>query len=222
MRLTSGARVEISPETRLRIGGLDPDDVVALGHGAVALRVPKLAAPHTLSVITPDASVIVHGTQFSVAVEGLRPGPTRTSVHVTEGEVAVLFSAGHVILRSGQSWTSGTEAAADKPAIPLGESAPSDAVPSSDVPATGDSAKSSPPDLLKSGGATRAAKAKRADELAVQNRLYSAALSARDRGDDEAAVALLSELLARYPYSPLADEARRVRARASTQLRERH
>lgn len=207
LRLGSGAMVEIAAATRLRMGGRDRDEVITLLRGSVSLRVPKLAAPHTLSVVAPDASVIVHGTRFSVTVDGPPSAATRTSVHVTQGEVAVLFQTGHVILRAGQSWQSAEQSVSeDKP--------PASAL---DAGPRTDAVRSAALEVQKTASANRGAKSKGGDDLAVQNRLYSSALAARDHGDDDEAVALLTELLDRYPNSPLADEARRVRTRAATQ-----
>jgi TolA-binding protein len=50
--------------------------------------------------------------------------------------------------------------------------------------------------------------------LAAQNRLYQEALDARNAHDDARAVALLGELLTKYPESPLRQEAQVERLRA--------
>jgi hypothetical protein len=54
--------------------------------------------------------------------------------------------------------------------------------------------------------------------LADQNRLFQAFLDARDEGNDAAAVRALDELLARFPDTPLADQARLARFRALQRL----
>jgi ferric-dicitrate binding protein FerR (iron transport regulator) len=201
--LPSGALVDVAATTRLRVASLERDEVIRLVRGTVSLRVPKLASPRTLSVVAPDATVVVHGTRFSVTVNG-DPPPARasTSVQVIEGEVAVVFGTGHLILRSGDSWRSADPALPNPP--PAGTNG---AVPDEGV-------KSASPDaaLESSPGSARASN-RPSDELTLQNRLYRAALSARDRGDEEQAIELLSDLLERYPESPLAAEARLLRAR---------
>jgi outer membrane protein assembly factor BamD (BamD/ComL family) len=50
--------------------------------------------------------------------------------------------------------------------------------------------------------------------LAEQNRLLAAAMDASRASDDRRAIALLGDLLARYPSSPLAQEAEVQRFRA--------
>ncbi len=55
--------------------------------------------------------------------------------------------------------------------------------------------------------------------LAAENRLYSRALAARDRGDDRAVVATLDELIRRYPGSTLVPAARLERSRAAERLK---
>jgi FecR protein len=200
--LPSGARVEVGASTRLAVPGLGGDDVVRLAKGRVALQVPKLRSPHTLSVVTPDARVVVHGTRFSVTVSGEAPS-TVTSVAVEEGEVAVLSARVHRVLRAGQSWRS-DEVAAETPLVPE----PDAATAASAVPAVTASGKRVPAPISPSAR----------DDLAEQNRAYRAALAAKNRGDDQRAADLLGELLARHPDSPLATEAARERARALDRL----
>jgi len=59
----------------------------------------------------------------------------------------------------------------------------------------------------------------RSEALAEQNRLFQASLDARKAGDDGRVVALLDELLARFPDTELGPEARLSRLRARERLR---
>jgi outer membrane protein assembly factor BamD (BamD/ComL family) len=54
----------------------------------------------------------------------------------------------------------------------------------------------------------------KSSSLAAENRLLQAAMAARQQGDAPGAVQLAGELLARFPNSPLAEEARVERMRA--------
>lgn len=191
--LPSGARAGLSPSARARVARLGQSETVDLVRGTVTFRVPKLSESRSLSVVTPDARVVVHGTEFTVEVA---PG-SGTLVSVKEGLVAVIFTSGHVMLGPGERWRSAPVEPSTTPATE-----PSSATP-----------RATPPPLLPSSAATPApARSMRpADSLAEQNRLYRAALAAHDRGNDAEARARLDELLSRYPRSPLAPDARRIR-----------
>jgi hypothetical protein len=66
---------------------------------------------------------------------------------------------------------------------------------------------------------SRLAEPPNASELAEQNRLFLSAMSARRQGNDAETVRDCDELLARYPSSPLAPEARAERASAAARLK---
>ena len=223
VRLPSAAVVKVSSATRFRIQDLDADEVVDLVRGSVALSVPKLQPAHALSVVTPDAQVVVHGTRFRVSVaEGLSAGTTETSVAVTEGEVAVVVPTGHVVLRTGQNWRS-TEPLliSSASATPQG---PAHATTSAEGPVQAPASvdrtihSTAKPTAGVPAASQIAASQATIEALAEQNRLYRAAIAARHAGDDKGAVSLLSELLSRYPQSPLAAEARNERALALSRL----
>ncbi len=85
------------------------------------------------------------------------------------------------------------------------------------APATWSSRASEPAFDRGAPSSSGAPRAPRSD-LAEQNRLYEAAMAAKRRGDDAAAVSKLDSLLSRWPDSPLAEEARRERARAAARI----
>ena len=60
-----------------------------------------------------------------------------------------------------------------------------------------------------------------ASQLAEQNHLFSSAMAAKRRGDDAGTVRLCNELVARFPDSPLADQARAESASAAARLAQR-
>jgi hypothetical protein len=191
--LPSGAVVDVSADSRMRFeatgAGAATHDRVDLVSGRVQLRVPKLAAGADVRVRTDEATVVVHGTKFSVehlAATGTRGGETR--VEVTEGVVTVDTSQGVRTL------TAGMELVVPGPtdvAAPVVEAPPSVRT-DEPAPASGANASST---------------------LAAENALLSGAMSQRAAHRNARALAQLDELLARYPRSPLAETARVERLR---------
>ncbi|MGK3961609.1 FecR domain-containing protein [Sorangium sp. So ce118] len=110
--LATGATIEVGPSTRVRFtstgAGQDrSDDVVALERGLVSVAVPPLAAGMTLSVRTPDTTITVHGTRFSVErLVGPAGEPAETRVSVVEGRVAVRHGAVERFVGRGETWSS--------------------------------------------------------------------------------------------------------------------
>ena len=128
-----------------------------------------------------------------------------------EGRVGVEYHGVAAELVLGQSWPAATPAThAGSPRRNRNRvrrfPTPAPALPSSD-------SKPSPSALSRKPHAPVSAAA-----LAEQNRLFSVAVAASRRGDDARAVALIDELLARYPASPLLPEARVERFRALDRL----
>lgn len=198
--LASGAEVSIRPSTRIELAEADARaEVVFVALGEIAVRVPRLGPERSFSVKTPDARLVVHGTQFVVRVEAVASG-TFTRVEVTEGKVSVERGAERAMLERGDAWPSQKLTSA-KPAKP---DAPKNVSATTETPASKPS--------------SRLAKAPTPSDLAEQNRLFAAATSARRRGDDRAAVSALTQLINRYPKSVLVPEARVERFRALKRL----
>lgn len=212
--LASGVEVDLGGGSRAWVSEVGRDgEVVKLDIGAVHVHAPPLGQRH-FAVSTPNARVVVHGTRFSVEVDDDGSGDVETRVRVTEGKVGVEYEGHELFLTPGQSWSSRpTRAAVEKPVAgePAAPAAPAvNATPP--LPATGPHA-AVPAKPAASGETTASA-------LAAQNKLYATALAARDRGDDRASLGYLNQLLARYPSSPLAPEARVERFRALKRLGE--
>jgi len=185
--LPRGVRVDLSRATKASVASAEEDDQkLALDIGETSISVPKPGGPHTFSVTTPDARVVVHGTEFKVVVqEADASHTTRTSVFVTRGSVSVIDAAGERLLSPGESWSAGDVSAPGRAAAaPTTESR-------THVPAGRD-----------------------ASSLAEQNKLFQAALDARRAGDDAAVLRAIDELFARYPDTTLAEEARLAKFRA--------
>jgi hypothetical protein len=220
--LENGAQVTVSGGTELTVSALVSDsDELVLDRGRVELSVPKLRSGHTLSVTTPDSTVTVRGTRFSVEVviEGTQ---AITSVEVTQGSVWVRQADTRLVLGAGSHWSSRV---APPPALGV---APSEHVapPAASEAARG--AASAPvvhAEALPAKGAmvpgasseraeTAPQPAQESSTLAQENDLYAAASRAAREGNDALAIADLSGLLSRYPNSPLAQNARVDRFRA--------
>ena len=166
-------------------------ETVELARGELAVDVPSGDRARKFMVVAPLATVVVHGTRFSVSTSGTGDEAT-TEVQVTEGVVSVLHASGETILKQGGRWQSRPPL---RPAASATQATSARAVPAA-----------------SSAGATPAT------ALAEQNRLYQEAMSAKKSGDDARAIQKLDALLSRWPESPLAEEAKSERARARARL----
>jgi ferric-dicitrate binding protein FerR (iron transport regulator) len=224
--MASGAEVDIGPDTKVRLRGDEEmregagartaspgaaREAVMLGAGRVTVRVPKLGPARSFAVETPEATVVVHGTAFSVERTVAPGSEPRTSVDVTEGSVAVRHHGVEVFLRPGDRWSSAASAAeredadgAGPRAAPLEGSSPKPKSPGSGGRFAGSPVKGS------EGGPT----SEKNSTLAAENRLLQSAMAARQKGDPRRAADLAADLVARYPASPLVEEARVERMRA--------
>ncbi len=221
--LENGAQVKLGAGTDLTVSALLPGtDELVLDRGRVDLSVPKLHSGHTLSVTTPDSTVTVRGTRFSVEVviEGSR---AITSVEVTQGSVWVRQGDARLVLEAGSHWSSRAPEASRAPSEQSAASAPTEAVsPTSSTPSP--SAAARPEVSAARSSASRSASPTPADAhplsaaeqstLAQENDLYQAASRASREGNDALAIADLNNLLTRYPNSPMAQNARVDRFRA--------
>jgi hypothetical protein len=115
--LPTGARVAVGPSSRVRFEGRTGDgrvhDRIELAAGRVAIAVPKLKDGDEVRVHTEGATVVVHGTKFSVEHVGAGGESAETRVAVTEGRVVVYSDHGEDILTAGQEWASGTPRASE-------------------------------------------------------------------------------------------------------------
>lgn len=201
---TERSAIRVQPATQMSV--FPPsvaEERIRLALGRIDLEVSK--QPHsTRSVVveTPDAEVIVRGTEFAVIVapEG---GQSVTRVRVTEGAVWVLHDKERELVSMGEEWASN------------GEARRAPVMPPSPVVAN----ESAGPTLLRStprskSGAPRAV----SRALTEENRMYQAALEARNRGDERKAVELFGQVLTRYPNGHLAEVAQVERMRGFKKL----
>ena len=165
---------------------------VRLFAGMVRCRVPQLAPNDIFSVVTRDVHVEVRGAVFIVETSG----DGIISVRVDEGVAVVRQAATEVTLTAPQSWTN------QRPAEPPRAATP-----------TPPPASSAPPRKV---GTSMAVSRGTLDE---ETRLLRSGLAAERNGDLKDATASLVRLLARFPQSPLAPDARAALARVRSRQR---
>jgi hypothetical protein len=223
---------------------------LALERGTVRCRVPPLGKGRSFVVSTATTRVVVHGTDFSVELAGeagadappsahktQRAAATSPCVRVREGLVEVQHgSAPSAWLGPGSEWGCEGPAVSERPAL---------VVPSVVVAARVDPVAA--PEqvsklhhhhgrgraLAKAHRVDRSLRVEASDEVAEgdgsvpvastlerENQLLAEGLRAEQSGDKGRARRLFAALLAHYPSSPLAPEARagltRTRAPKST------
>jgi len=221
---THKSSVELSESTELKVSQPSAaEERISLRRGRVDVSVDKtVESKRSVVVETPDAEVVVRGTVFDVRVEPLA-NATNTHVHVTRGSVWVLARGVQVaLLGAGQSWSSvgGVEGAA----APARASAPEAPAPAAPTPAPApqvDNAVVAPPAAGPRVSVAPSVQpkdaARKAGTLAEENRIFSAGVEARNRGDAARAAELFGELLASYPQSTLREVAQVERFRALKQ-----
>ncbi len=173
-----------------------------LDRGTLEARVDDRPSPTPKLVVqTPNVDVVVTGTVFAVGVtEPGAGGEPVTTVSVEKGRIVVRRDGMDVaVVSAGEHWTS---AAAESAARPPDRTA------SAEPPRQPEDKASSPARTPGSDGHHWTG------TLAEENRLFQSAADARNRGNDREAADRLGELLAKYPRSPLAGEARVERMRA--------
>jgi len=185
LSLPSGTHLLVDHGGDLALLANDSAQTFFLGAGAVRADVAKLHAGERFVVRTADVEVEVRGTSFRV--ERVTPNAScgdgvATRVVVFEGVVTVRSGGHEDRVVAGEHWPRcGSPAAATA-------SAPAASASASIVPSA-------------------FAKATTPSDLAAQNDLYGAAMSAKQRGELAAAVAGFERLLARYPTCALAEQA---------------
>jgi ferric-dicitrate binding protein FerR (iron transport regulator) len=201
MELSAAARVALSGATQVEV--VDTQRLsqrLSLRRGRIDLAVPK-EIEQNLVIATPVAEVHVVGTVFSVTVADRKCSEqVDTSVLVSRGEVLIVRTDGtSVALGAGRTWTSAPSEAEISSACASAQQEAS-------VEEPRRKGRASAPAPLRGGTVANS-------ELAAQNRLYRAALDARNDGQDARALALLDGFLSRYPDCPLSQEARVQRFR---------
>ena len=212
----SGAAARVSRRSSLRLTATRETEALLLSQGRVDVEVPKLDPRRGFAVQTPDAQVIVHGTGFSVSVDPAATG-IHTQVDVTHGVVSVRHAGAEVRLTAGQHWPA-SSSDPDLPAALLDVALPHTAQPDEAVPDTAPAAAETGETPASGAAAKRKARsnaqrARESRELAEQNGHFARAMTLKNQGRSNAALAELAHLLSSHPTSPLAQEARVERLR---------
>ena len=203
----AGVHLELGSLGTLGLTEIEPartSTSVTLQQGRLAVRVPHLGAGRAFSVVTPSATVVVHGTAFVVEVTKANDGQTRTCVRVTEGTVSVRHAGGERWVSAIGSWgcdDSQTSTASERTA-------------SAAPPSEAESPMSPNSPRVTAGPSERST-------LGVEARLLQTALGAERRGDFDLAEKTLSSLLSTYPNSVVAPDARAALARVRHRQQER-
>jgi hypothetical protein len=204
-----GDEVALFENSRLVLSGFDQAaSSVQLLAGSIRCDVPDLAPGQRFSVVTPQGTVEVRGTAFTVLVSGMAEA-ARTCVKVERGAVAIITSGSEKHVGAGQSW--GCEA--EKEAAPAGvqgRAAAAGEAPAVDESAPGPRGSA----RVNDRGEGKAPKVGTLDE---ENRLFQAGLAAERQRDFARARAAFDQLLTRFPASPLANDARVARGRVQGQ-----
>jgi hypothetical protein len=201
----SGAQAHALPLTRLsvRAAGADRHESLLLTRGEIDVEVPRLKEPVEFSVQTPDAVVVVHGTQFNVHVDPDATAGTQTHVAVRRGLVSVQSGSELSWLRAGQEWppAASPQAAAQEQLGPVGSTQPL--------------ARHAQAVETRRNERTALRRHSRPDlhSLAAENRVFASAMAKHKRGDLSGALLEIEHLLARYPSSLLVQDARVERFR---------
>jgi hypothetical protein len=192
----AGVRLDLAGASELALTAIDPGRKhhrVSLTLGRLDVRVPHLTSGEAFSVVTPHATVTVHGTAFAVEVSRAADGASRTCVQVSEGAVVVRHAAEEDTIVPGGSWGCGEVRAA--------EAAPTPLAPARERSGT----NPAPPVGKRDQGVSSNTQA---STLGVEADLLQKALGAEREGDLARAERLLVTLLRSYPNSVVAPDAR--------------
>jgi hypothetical protein len=207
---TAKSSVRVSESTELKLSQPSAaEERISLRRGRVEVAVDKsIEAKRSVVVETPNAEVVVRGTVFDVRVEPMGTS-TSTHVHVTRGSVWVLSQGVQVaLLSAGQSWSSQGGLGVDAPSPAQAAATPTP------TPTAISASEPSAQPALRSAPVGKSAASRKPGTLAEENRLFAAAVEARNRGEAARAAEILGELLSTYPQTALRESAQVERFRA--------
>jgi ferric-dicitrate binding protein FerR (iron transport regulator) len=209
LQLSTGTAMNLAGTTSLRVESQGATERFSLLRGELSAHVAKLRLGQRFIIGTPDAEVEVRGTRFTVKVlakpEACGSG-SRTRLDVSEGVVELRSASLVVSIHAGQHWPSDCTAAALPSSAPaLAPSRPSHAA---------RAANAEQLSVLDHDGAARppanptaTAVVERTSALTQQNDLFAEGVAKRRQGDVSGALRAFDELMARFPGSPLAQNA---------------
>lgn len=191
--LPTGTRLAVDEGADFTVVTEGTTQIFRLAAGSVRADVHKLVNGERFLVRTRDGEIEVRGTSFRLA--DVPPDPscgagTTTRLSVYEGVVAVRVGTTETRVAAGQSWPADCGVRATD-----GEKSPG-----STTTPVADSARRSVSTATLSSDVARS-------QLADQNDMYARAITARESGHDDAAIAAFERLVAKYPSCPLAENA---------------
>jgi FecR protein len=223
-----GTSMTMEPAAELAIDSLGKLQKFTLAQGAVRTRVAKLRAEERFIIGTSDAEIEVHGTAFRVSLvspDASCGNGVRTRVAVSEGVVSVRSGGIESFLAVGEEWPRGctvTPSAVAPTAAPIAALATRE--PAGHEPAHrrhGVRRAHHHRPRAQTGASAReigVAAAAPTSSLSAQNDLFAAGARAKKDGRSDESVRLFSDLVDRYPDSPLIESAmvQRIRAMRDT------
>jgi len=218
LKLSTGTSMDLSGSTSFQVDSQGAVQRFSLQRGELVAHVAKLTAGQRFIVATPDAEVEVRGTRFRTRVlergEACGDG-SRTRLMVTEGVVEVRRAGAAIFVKAGEHWPSDCASletpAADKPSASTAAVVPTDVASKARLASAARSA-------AEANGAAASSDSRpapeRASALAEQNDLFAEGVALRRLGDVSGALRVFQSLIARFPRSPLAENALVERMRA--------
>jgi hypothetical protein len=204
LRLSTGTVMSLDENSAFGVAADGSTERFTLQRGRLSAHVAKLSSGQRFIVTTPDAELEVRGTSFRARVLEAAEGcdASRTRLDVTEGVVEVRARGVSTFVAAGGVWpvacaeSSASRARANLEPLPV--------APSSGMERT------SPAPSSRRVGSDRepgASHAERSSALTEQNDLFAQAVGLRRTGDRAGALRAYQELIARFPSSPLAENA---------------
>jgi ferric-dicitrate binding protein FerR (iron transport regulator) len=210
LRLSTGTQLELASAVTFRVDSQGPTERFALLRGQLSAQVAKLAKAQRFIVETPDAEIEVRGTKFRLSVlerGEACAGGSRTRLLVVEGLVEVRVAAGKLQVGAGRSWPSDCEMAAAEAPVAGPPQALAVERPAPPSEAVAQPMKTEPAHVASSTAAPERLAADAASALARQNDAFAASVALRRQGDVEGALRAYRDFSARFPNSPLAENA---------------
>ena len=221
LQLSTGTRLELGVRTSLTLQSQDALQRFSLALGGVDARVAKLAPGDRFVIDTPDAQVEVRGTAFHLEVlpsaDACDEG-SRTRLVVTEGVVEVRSSRTLARIGVGQHWPLDCLLAVEGAPSDAGGAVNVGASPRRAPVATGaEAAVATGAEAAAPARPARTGRPLRSPESLIgeQNALFQRGVRAQHEGRRTEALGAYADLIARFPSSPLAENAAVARIRLS-------
>lgn len=210
LRLSTGTAMDLAGNTSFRVDSQGSVERFSLEQGELSAHVAKLSTGQRFIIATPDAEVEVRGTRFRVRVlsraEACGAG-SRTRLEVTEGLVEVRAWGNKTNIPAGQHWPADCPDRDSRPAANAAPGLPRTApTPSASVEAMPASTARAPAGAA-SDRLTQRAESDQPSALAQQNDSFAEGVALRRQGDVSGALRAFQAFIARFPKSPLVENA---------------